>query len=225
MPTTFTKWSYFYKYNSIAFVILPGLAGGLALELDVFNEQTWYRLNRPHEDLRWRIILEGMLTFADHYPGKLVTETMLIQGVNANETQLRHVAAFIGCLSPAVAYLSIPTRPPAHSWVCAPDEKSIHQAYQIFNTRITKVELLIGDEGDAFAFTGNVENDLMSITAVHPMHEDAVAGLLGKAGVEWDVIQKMIDDGKLIELHYQGKNFWFIRLKRTWIHVERRFSV
>jgi molybdopterin converting factor small subunit len=32
-PSSFTKWSYFYKYFSIAFAILPGGAGGLALEL------------------------------------------------------------------------------------------------------------------------------------------------------------------------------------------------
>jgi hypothetical protein len=33
-PSSFTKWNYFYKYFSIAFAILPGGAGGLALELD-----------------------------------------------------------------------------------------------------------------------------------------------------------------------------------------------
>jgi uncharacterized protein (TIGR00730 family) len=32
-PSSFTKWSYFYKYFSIAFAILPGGAGGLALDL------------------------------------------------------------------------------------------------------------------------------------------------------------------------------------------------
>lgn len=38
-----------------------------------------------------------------------------------------------------------------------------------------KEEDLIGYEGNAFAFTGDVEEDLLSITAVHPMREDAGA--------------------------------------------------
>jgi len=46
------------------------------------------------------------------------------------------------------------------------------------------VEYLIGYEGNAFAFTGNVEEDLLSITSVHPMREDAVKDFLKKANAE-----------------------------------------
>jgi len=36
----------------------------------------------------------------------------------------------------------------------------------------------MGYEGNAFASTGNVEEDLLSITAVHPMREEGVKKLL-----------------------------------------------
>jgi len=74
------------------------------------------------------------------------------------------------------------------------------------------VELLLGDEGDAFAFTGNIENDVMSITAVHPMREDALTSLLRKAGASWDIIEKMIQEGKILKLRHHATNFYMRRL-------------
>ncbi len=40
------------------------------------------------------------------------------------------------------------------------------------------MELLAGYEGDIFDFTGDVERDLLSITAVHPMRKEAVEKFL-----------------------------------------------
>jgi wyosine [tRNA(Phe)-imidazoG37] synthetase (radical SAM superfamily) len=186
-------------------------ADWVSLKIDVFQEKAWHQINRPHEDLQWRTVLEGVLSFANSYSGMLVTETMLIQGGNTDEVQMRHVRDFIGILSPAVVYLSIPTRPPTCSWVRAPEKQTLHLAYQIFKKRLPDVELLTADEGNAFAFTGNVEDDLMSITAVHPMREEAVKDLLRRAGARWGVVQKMIDEGKVVKLPYKGTNFYIRR--------------
>lgn len=64
------------------------------------------------------------------------------------------------------------------------------------------MELLIGYEGNAFAFTGDFEEELLSITAVHPLREEAVRKLLTKAGVDWQAIRKLIDEDRVVELEY-----------------------
>ena len=62
---------------------------------------------------------------------------------------------------------------------------------------IDGVEYLIGSEGNAFAFTGNVEEDPLNIMAVHPMREEAVKKLLLKAKVDWSVMDRLIAQAKL----------------------------
>jgi len=57
------------------------------------------------------------------------------------------------------------------------------------------VAYLIGYKGNAFAFTGNVEEDLLSITAVHPMRREAVSGFQERAEVDWRVIEDLIAEG------------------------------
>jgi wyosine [tRNA(Phe)-imidazoG37] synthetase (radical SAM superfamily) len=187
-------------------------ADWVSLKVDAVDESAWRRVDRPHRTLRLDSILEGALEFAATYRGHLATETMLVAGLNDSDTQLRKVAHFLARLKPRVAYLSIPTRPPAESWVRAPDEEALNRAYQLLQERVQHVEYLIGYEGDAFACTTNLQDDLMSITAVHPMRSDAVDGLLARAGGEWAVVHELVEQGKLAEIEYEGHRFYLRRM-------------
>jgi len=187
-------------------------ADWLSLKLDSTREEVWRRINRPHRTLRLVSILDGMLEFAKVYRGELVTETMLVEGVNDSDDHVREVADFLVRLKPAVAYLSIPTRPPAEEWVRSPIEEAINRAYQILTERVDQAEVLIGYEGDAFAFTGSVEEDLLSITAVHPMREEAVSEFLARARADWSIVRALINQGQLIEMDYDGLKFYMRKL-------------
>ncbi len=87
-------------------------------------------------------------------------------------------------------------------------EDRIHQAYHLLREQVDRVELLLGYEGNAFASTGDAEEDLLSITAVHPMRKDAVEQLLEEAGSNWDLVENLIRQDKLIELQYDGRRFY-----------------
>jgi wyosine [tRNA(Phe)-imidazoG37] synthetase (radical SAM superfamily) len=187
-------------------------ADWVSLKVDSTREDIWRRINRPHRTLQLASILDGMLEFAKVYRGELVTETMLVEGINDSDDHVKEVADFLAQLRPAKAYLSIPTRPPAEKWVQSPDEEAINRAYQILSKRVDQVEYLIGYEGNAFAFTGHVEEDLLSITAVHPMREEAVNEFLARAGADWPVFHRLIAQGQLIEMEYGGKRFYMRKL-------------
>ena len=153
-----------------------------------------------------------MIEFAKAYQGEFLTETMLVEGVNDKEALVSEIAEFLAQLRPTRAYLSIPTRPPAKKWVEGPAEEINHRAYHILHERIDQVEYLIGYEGNAFASTGNVEEDLLSITSVHPMRKEAVSEFLARAGFDWSVVQRLITQDKLIEMEYEGMKFYMRRL-------------
>ena len=88
------------------------------------------------------------------------------------------------------------------------EPEDINVAFQVFHERLDQVEYLIGYEGNAFAFTGNVEEDLLSITSVHPMRESAVREFLKKAGADWSVAHQLIVQSKLVETEYAGQKFY-----------------
>ncbi len=187
-------------------------ADWVSLKMDSTRREIWRKIDRPHGTLRLASILDGALEFASEFKGELATETMLVEGVNDDDDHIREVAGFLARLRPAIAYLAIPTRPPAEEWVRPPVEEVINRAYQIFSEKVDRVEYLIGYEGNAFAFTGDVEEDLLSITSVHPMREDAVSEFLTRAGADWPVVRKLIEQGRLIETEYEGRKFYMRKI-------------
>ena len=80
--------------------------------------------------------------------------------------------------------------------------------------KLEQVEYLIAYEGNAFAFTGNVEQDLLSITAVHPMREDAVHEFLLRAEADWSIVYGLIAQDQLVETGYRGHKFYMRRLNK-----------
>ena len=189
-------------------------ADWISLKVDAASEAIWHKVDRPHGRLRLAAIQEGVLEFTRHYDGVLVTETMLVEGVNDGEADMQQLVDFLVRLRPDRAYLAIPTRPPAESWVQAPGEDVINRAYQVLSERVEHVEYLIGYEGNAFAFTGDVEENLLSITAVHPMREDALDTFLARAGADWAVVQRLVAQAQLVEAEYGSHRFYLRKLNR-----------
>jgi len=187
-------------------------ADWVSLKVDAVADSTWREVNRPHKALRLRAIREGVCEFARAFDGVLTTETMLVKGLNDDERSLKEIASFIRQLDPATAYIAVPTRPPAENRVHAPDEQTLGDAYWIFRESLNHVEYLTGYEGNAFASTGNAIEDLLSITAVHPMREEAIHGFLKRAGLDWTTVDALVAERKLVELKHGGVSFYMRRI-------------
>jgi len=190
-----------------------GRVDWVSLKVDAIEDDLWRSINRPHPSLDHRAMLDGMLTFSDEYAGTLVTESMLVQGLNDTDRAANELAEFLIKLDPAIAYLSVPSRPPSEKDIHAPDEATLNRIYQILDQKLKRVELITGYEGDAFASTGNPTEDLLSITSVHPMRQEAVQTLLSKTGTDWHLVEQLIEQGQLAQTEYEGRVFYVRRLQ------------
>lgn len=183
-------------------------ADWVSLKLDAIDDEVWTDINRPHTSLNHKAILEGMMKFAMDYQGFLVTESMLLQELNDSDQAARSLADFLNRLSPKTAYLSVPTRPPAERDSHPPDEQTLNRIYQIIHEKFSRLELLTGYEGNAFASTGDVAEDLLSITSVHPMRVEAVQSLLAKTDIGWELVEQLLKQKQLIKTEYGGQVFY-----------------
>jgi len=186
----------------------------ISLKVDAVSEDLWQKVNRPHKDLRLNIVLEGILEFTEEFRGTVVSETMLVGNIDYGD-EFEKIAEFLAELKKLnKAYIAIPTRPPTETWVKRAKEDVVNAAFQAFSKKLgaTRVEYLMGYEGNAFASTGNVEEDLLSITAVHPMREEAVKKLLEKADADWQVVETLLGENKLVDLQYEGNTYYMRKL-------------
>jgi len=180
----------------------------VSIKIDTVLESVWHKINRPQHTLTLSKIIEGIEKFSQHFKGDLLTETMLVNGINDFEESLKNTSSLIGWLDPTKAYLLIPTRPPSESWVKPPANEVINKAFQIFNERLNKVELITGYEGNDFIYTSNFEDELLSTLSVHPMREEAIESFISKSVTGWSILQKLLTEKKLVEIDYAGEKFY-----------------
>jgi wyosine [tRNA(Phe)-imidazoG37] synthetase (radical SAM superfamily) len=139
---------------------------------------------------------------------------MLVAGINDGDANAEAVGRFIARLAPPCAYLSVPIRPPAEPGVTPPDADRLNRFFQIVRGHTERLELLSGYEGDAFASTGNLADDLLAIAAVHPLRESAVQALVERSGGAWAVVERLVADRLLVATEFGGHRFYVRGLHR-----------
>ena len=190
-------------------------ADWVSVKVDAVTEDVYLRVDRPHPSLRLQAVLGGIEEFSRTYNGILVTETMLVAGVNDSVSELEEIAKFIEELNPAKAYIAVPIRPPAEAWAVPPSEKVVLSAYQIFEEHLgDRVELLIGAEGGGFVIDPDkpVES-ILGIINVHPIRKNVLTRLLEDKGLDpEEVIGLLARSGEAGLVEFEGEEFLVRRL-------------
>ena len=189
------------------------IADWVSIKIDTIDEKIWRKIDRPNGKLDFQKILSGIKTFVSSFKGVMVTETMLVKGVNDNVESIKSTVEFIKQLNPDKAYILVPTRPPAEKFVEPPSEENLNEAYQIFNASINNVELLAYSEGTDFSYSSDAEKELLSILAVHPMRKDAVEKFLSKSRSDWNLIENLSANNLLKEVKYYDNTFFVKNIK------------
>ena len=185
-------------------------ADWVSVKIDAVDAEIWRLVDRPHGALDLSTILAGVADFARQYKGKLVTETMLVDGLNDSAEALEKLAEVLAQVRPEIAYLLVPTRPPAESNVRRPSQDRLLEAARAIRRAAgVKVEWITGDEQeDGFFSTGNIVEDLLSITAVHPLRSEIVDEMMKNRPNGETLVDELVKQGLLLEFWYEGKKFF-----------------
>ncbi len=183
----------------------------VSVKVDSVDRKVYRRVNRPHPSIELDTVLDGIRKFTAEYEGTVISETMLIDGLNDDLDGVERVAEFLAEIEVDKAFISIPTRPPAEGWVKAASEQRVVEAYEVFRERLGegRVETLIGYEGSEFALaSGDVRRDVLGIMAVHPMRLDYFREVVGRGGVNPDTLMsELLREGLVRVVEYRGHKF------------------
>ena len=58
----------------------------------------------------------------------------------------------------------------------------------------------------------NIKEILLIITSVHPMRKEAVKKFISKANCNWNIVEKLIRDGLLVEIKKDGEIFYLRKM-------------
>jgi len=84
--------------------------------LDAGSSQIFQYVNRPHRDITFSRMLEGLVKFRNEYNGKYWLEVFLLAGVTTPEMEINRLKTCINAIQPNKVQVNTVTRPPAEGF-------------------------------------------------------------------------------------------------------------
>jgi wyosine [tRNA(Phe)-imidazoG37] synthetase (radical SAM superfamily) len=154
------------------------LADAVLPSLDAGNAKLYKRINRPHPQVTFNRLVNGLKLFRQEYHGKLWIEVMLIKDLNDSVETLTEIASHLRVILPDEVHILLPTRPPVEPWVKPADQEGIQRARDIFGSIARVVNTT--DGVFELAENENLVDAVVDIITRHPMKESELLETLKK---------------------------------------------
>jgi wyosine [tRNA(Phe)-imidazoG37] synthetase (radical SAM superfamily) len=176
--------------------------------LDAGTAELYRQINRPHPDLTFDRLVEGLVAFREEYRGKLWVEVMLVRGLNDTPQALLDIAKVLQRISPDAVHINLPTRPPAETWVQPPTEDGLMQALAILGN-IAEVVHPAEGSFDLSSYD-NVVEAVIGIITRHPMRQEELERALDRwaPGQVSQALTELTDSGRAQVVERYGVRFW-----------------
>lgn len=185
---------------SVADAVLPTIDAGIV--------ELYRKVNRPHPQITFSRLVNGLTAFREGYRGKLWVEVMLVRGLNDTSEALEDIAKVLQRVKPDAVHINLPARPPAETWVQPTDGAGLTRAISIFGSI---AEVVHPAEGN-FDLGGyqNVVDAIVEIITRHPMRQDELEQTLNRWSPEQ--VGKALADlkasGRAQIVERLGFHFW-----------------
>jgi len=145
--------------------------------LDAGNERLFRIVNRPHEDIAFDRMVEGLIAFRQEYGGRYWLEVLLLGGITAVPAEVERIADIAAKIGPDRVHLNTATRPPAEKSALAVQKAELERLAAAFGGTATVVA-----DYPATVRQGEFaarREDVLNLLRRRPCTVDDIAGGLG----------------------------------------------
>ncbi len=176
--------------------------------LDAGNARLYRKINRPHPEVSFKRLIEGLVAFRKQYLGKLWVEVMLVRGLNDTEAALSEIATALKSIRPDEVHILQPDRPPVETWVQHPDEEGLLRARAILGD----IARVVHPASSSFDLSGaeSLVDAVVGIITRHPMQEDELTETLKhfSPGEVAETLAELEKSCKAQVVERYGVRFW-----------------
>jgi len=175
--------------------------------LDAATEEVWKKLNRPHTDLDFSKVIEGLIDFSNEYAGQLWVEILLVKGMNDSAEHVKALNRILARMRFDKVQLNTVVRPPS-------EESALALSYE--ELRAISKELSVNTEiiapyrkkGKQVSAHGDRERILAAI-ARRPMTVKHIEQSLGIPPERAKpTLEALIAEGKAKQVTHENKKFY-----------------
>jgi wyosine [tRNA(Phe)-imidazoG37] synthetase (radical SAM superfamily) len=177
-------------------IVLPSLDAG--------DARTLRSINRPHQDLQFEEVVNGLIQFRRAFHGRIRLEVMLVRDLNDSERSIRDIRRLAWAIRPDWIDIAIPTRPPAEHWVRPPELDNLLRAQRILRS----AETMARPETGTFEIAGFTTflDAVRGLSSRHPLRWDQAEQVEAAFGQPGE-LERLIESGALSLVEYGPDRF------------------
>ncbi len=164
---------------------VPEVRAGLARadlvlpSLDAGDARSFARVNRPHPDIPFDRMTEGLVSFARGFRGTIRLEVFVLAGITDTPEEIGRIAAIAERMRPACVQLNTVARPPAEHDALAVSRETLDGLRRLFSCpcEVVAESRAAGPAGPAGG--GAVEESILGLLARRPCTVEGLAVGLG----------------------------------------------
>lgn len=186
------------------------MAADLVLpSLDAGDERLFRYVNRPHGDISFERMVDGLATFTKRFPGEVWLEVLLLAGVTGIPSEVEKIAALVTRIGPARVQLNTVLRPPAEDFAVAVSPEQMEQ-FRMLMPGTTELICESGRvEGSTPSLRGATDADILALLGRRPCTaEDIAAGLGLHINLVTKSLPALLDAGIVEQTRQNGKSFY-----------------
>jgi len=175
--------------------------------LDAGCEEIFQKINRPHPEITFDVMLEGLVQLRREYKGQYWLEVFLSAGINTMEDEINRLADCVRRIGPDKVQLNTVTRPPTEDFARTVSPAKMKE----YATIISDHAEVIADYQEVHAqqmFAAKRE-DIMNLLSRRPCSLDEIADVFG---LHRNEVIKFLEDlstaGKITK-ETQGKKLYY----------------
>jgi len=177
--------------------------------LDAGDEQLYQYVNRPHRDLSFDRLVDGLVEFTRRFPGQVWLEVLLLQGVTGMPAHVKKIAALVERIAPARVQLNTVCRPPAEEFAFPLSPDDLLSLREFFPGHVDIISEDSQARSNASAFSESRAEDILALLRRRPCTSGDVAGGLGIHVTEaLKHLNVLVDLGAVHSTLSGGRNFY-----------------
>lgn len=177
--------------------------------LDAGDEHLFQYVNRPHREIPFSQMVDGLVTFTRSSPGAVWLEVFLLAGVTGIQAEVEKIAALTRRIRPAKVQLNTVSRPPAEEFAFAVADDRMEQFRELFAETIDVISESERSRSPALSAEETTDSEILSLLRRRPCTLRDVALSLGihpnEAAKCLDVLGKA---GKITKIFLNGQYFY-----------------
>ena len=177
--------------------------------LDAGDELLFRYLNRPHRDISFEQMVDGLAAFTHRYKGEVRLEVFLLAGVTGIKDEVKKIASILRNIKLASIQMNTVVRPPAETYAVPVSPSRLESLKGLLPGRVE----IISDRkpGDSLRPSNldSMKNEFLSLLSRRPCTGTDVASSLGIHTAEaLKYLDTLINAGKASTIRMNNKTFY-----------------